>query len=117
MEKERERKKKGGGGGGREGWRKQGVRRGEEVWWEERRDEEGGDQRKTIEMEGRKIGNCGVKDTERRKESSGCDGEKTEERRGGFVRGARQCKWPVSGSGRAARRPLLISRGQQDGKI
>lgn len=68
-------------------------------------------------MEGRKIGNCGVKDTERRKESSGCDGEKTEERRGGFVRGARQCKWSVSGFGRVARRPLLISRGQQDGKI
>lgn len=36
---------------------------------------------KTMEMEGRKIGNCGVKQAGRR-ESSGCDGE-TAERGGG----------------------------------
>ena len=41
---------------------------------------------KTIEMEGRKIGNCGVKQAER-EESSGCDGETTE------VGGGETKKW------------------------
>ncbi len=49
-------------------------------------------------MEGRKIGNCRVNQIER-KESSGCDGEKTagekngerERESKGFVRGSREC--------------------------
>lgn len=42
-------------------------------------------------MEDRKIGNCGVKETEG-KESSGCDEEKTEKKTGeGFVRGSKEC--------------------------
>lgn len=54
---------------------------------------------KTMEMEGRKIGNCGVKQAGRG-ESSGCDGEtaegggekkKMEEETEGFVRGGREC--------------------------
>lgn len=68
------------------------------------------------------MGYCGVKQDRKRKESSGCDGEKSEkeigererrvcERKQVFSSGARQCKWPVSGSQRAVQRPLLISRG------
>lgn len=34
-----------------------------------------------------------------------------EEAGSAFSSGARQCKWPVSGSQRAVQRPLLISRG------
>lgn len=66
-------------------------------------------------------------ETERGKKSRGCDGEKTERKKwrkkakgsreeagsGAFSRGARQCKWPVSGSQRGVQRPLLISRGSK----
>lgn len=93
MVRERERKDEEEMGG-----REQGVRvgwRGELVEREERRLRLRGWRWNTIEMEGRKQGNCGAKQTERReRESAGCDGErrgKEEKESKGFMRGSREC--------------------------